>query len=85
MPLIHYTAKPIWASMSGSVLFITAQSLTPDSYSHVVNAFGGYWSASMSFVVSETDMNDWMENGIGRHVEVYGDKLNKIWEGLGTS
>ena len=53
-----------------------------DSYNHEILANGGWWSASMSLSGSLTDMEDWLVNGLNRHVEVSNSALVKIWEGF---
>jgi hypothetical protein len=56
--------------------------ITPDSYSHTIEAVGGYWPADFTFKKSRNEMDDWMQSGIGRHVEVYHDSLERVWEGF---
>jgi hypothetical protein len=53
-----------------------------DSYSHVVQALGGYWSARFTISDRQDNIEDWLDRGIGRHVEVYDNALVKIWEGF---
>ena len=53
-----------------------------DSYSHVLNAVGGWWSAQ--FVVRDTreHVEDWFDRGLNRHIEVYNPGLKKVFEGF---
>jgi hypothetical protein len=52
------------------------------SYEHEIAALGGYKSAQ--FVINDklVDIEDWFENGLGRHIEVYNSGMVKVWEGF---
>jgi len=76
--LIHHSGVPIWSSSYPSKIV----DLAPLSYEHTINAFGGYWTAKIALAVSEPELDDWLESGLGRHVEAFGGGLNKIWEGF---
>lgn len=52
------------------------------SYSHESRRVGGYIAAQVAFSSREEQMNDWIQNGIGRHIEVYNPNLVKVWEGF---
>ena len=54
----------------------------PSTYTHLVNAVGGYESASFTLSLELMNMNDWLANGLGRHVSVYNPALEVIWEGF---
>lgn len=43
-----------------------------EGYTHTVAADGGYQTASFTLVVSRLEAEEWFENGLGRHVEVWG-------------
>lgn len=43
---------------------------------------GGYWSSSIKMSGSEIDLDEWVEDGIGRHIEVYNPGGVLIWEGF---
>ena len=71
--------EPLWKSVTDPTGFSTKK---PDAYSHAINAWGGYWSASAAFSSSWNNAQDWIENGLGRDIQVSGDGLNRIWEGF---
>jgi len=50
-----------------------------------IAANGGYRSASISFQDQQVDVEDWIANGLGRHVEIHNPALVKIWEGFVNS
>ena len=52
------------------------------SYSHETVLVGGYLNASFSFSTSNQDAEQWLLNGVGRHIETYSRRGNKIWEGI---
>lgn len=51
-------------------------------YTHEIEAVGGYWSAQFTIRGGRHLMDDWLQDGIGRHVDVYDDSLTKCWEGF---
>lgn len=53
-----------------------------DSYDHEIAAVGGYGAASFSLVDSLVHAEDWLETGVGLHVEAHNAKLERIWEGF---
>lgn len=52
------------------------------TYSHTISALGGYDSALIKIVDTQIDLEDWLANGLMRHIEVYNPSLVKIWEGF---
>lgn len=52
------------------------------SYSHTISAVGGFISASISIASSEIEVDDWLTNGIGRHIVSYGVGGETVWEGF---
>jgi len=52
--------------------------LTPNQYTHVINAVGGFESANIVLA----DLGDWLANGLGRHIETYNPALGICWEGF---
>lgn len=52
------------------------------SYSHQVDLFGGYRSATISLEGSQVAVEDWLENGLARHIQVYNAAGEVIWEGF---
>lgn len=53
-----------------------------NSYNHVIAADGGYISANISMVGNNEFLEDWLQNGLGRHIEVYSPQQRLIWEGF---
>ena len=51
-------------------------------YNHVIQADGGYWTASFAIDGNQQSIEDWISNGLGRHVTVYGPGLQVVWEGF---
>jgi hypothetical protein len=56
--------------------------LRPKAYSHSIHAVGGYWSLTMSLATSIDKMDDWIAEGLGRHIEVHNDALEICWAGF---
>lgn len=56
-----------------------------ESWQHEIRALGGYWSAQASQADNLRRAEDWLADGLGRHVEVHDDALNQIWEGFVNS
>lgn len=44
--------------------------------------FGGYDSASLTLPISEYDITDWMERGLGRVVDISSNSLKKCYKGF---
>ena len=53
-----------------------------ESWRHTTAAFGGFDTASFSVVDYQTVLEDWFENGIGRHVLAYDQDNVLFWEGF---
>jgi hypothetical protein len=51
-------------------------------YSHDLRNVGGYWSAALKLNDTVRKIEDWLENGLGRHITVYNPNLDIIWEGF---
>ena len=43
---------------------------------------GGYWSASAQITHRQDAIEDWIERGLGRHVQVQDEALVTVWEGF---
>ena len=52
------------------------------TYNHTINAIGGYWSMTFSVAGDERIMEDWIADGLGRHLVLHDDALNVAWEGF---
>lgn len=57
----------------------------PEGYSHTIQANGGFWSASFSVAGSVSDADEWLQNGLMRHVVAWDDALGRCWEGFVNS
>lgn len=64
----------------GASRFEVAREL--ESYRHTVSAFGGFDTAQFSYMTTLGDMEDWFEDGLGRHIVVYDETLSVVWEGF---
>jgi hypothetical protein len=53
-----------------------------NAYRHSVKAIGGYWDASFTLRHRLDQMEDWLTDGLGRHVVVKDDALQVVWEGF---
>ncbi len=54
----------------------------PSQYSQVINVQGGFESCTFGLSANDSEMNDWLANGILRHVESYNPALEVAWEGF---
>lgn len=52
------------------------------SYSHELSNDGGYKSCSITLGGSQSYLDEWYENGIGRHIDVYSSGGVPIWQGF---
>jgi hypothetical protein len=48
----------------------------------VWTSYGGYWSFTFDLVDTQMRIEDWLMDGLGRHVEIYNPGLSVIWEGF---
>jgi hypothetical protein len=55
------------------------------SYTHELRREGGFYSAAIKMNLNEDDLNDWIQNGIGRHIEVYNPSGIIVFEGFVNS
>lgn len=53
-----------------------------DSLVFTLSAFGNYWSLGFNAKLTVSETEDWIENGLGRHVELYDEGLNVVFEGF---
>jgi len=74
------TSTPLYTP-TGTLITDAIGSLAA-SYSHTIAANGGYWSASITFSDTRSNMEEWLSQGLNRHIEVYGSELTKVWEGF---
>lgn len=52
------------------------------SYSHELRREGGYYSATIKMNLREDEINEWVQFGLGRHIEVYNPTGLICWEGF---
>lgn len=69
---------PLWSGYTDS-WHLTQQI---HRYSHTIEALGGYWSAQFTIRGGRHLIDDWLQDGLGRHIEVFDHSLTKIWEGF---
>ena len=43
---------------------------------------GSYWDGGFSIRAPWTEQVDWLNNGLGRHVEIKDNNLTTVWEGF---
>lgn len=52
------------------------------SYQHSIQIDGGFESATIGLASNQEDVDDWLENGLGRHIEVRDEASFVAWEGF---
>jgi len=53
-----------------------------NEYNHEIRLLGGFYSANIAFVDNEENINDWIQSGVGRHIEVHNPALDLAWAGF---
>lgn len=53
-----------------------------DGYGHEISTFGGFDSAKISVALSQSDLEEWIERGLGRHIIAYDDANEIVFEGF---
>jgi len=53
-----------------------------NSYSHTLSANGGFDKMTISIADDRLSLDEWIEKGVGRHVEVYNQAETLVWEGF---
>lgn len=56
-----------------------------DNYGHELTAFGGYWSASIRWKDNKSNLEDWLELGLGRRIVTSNPAGSVAWEGFVNS
>src|SRR5512139_614966 len=74
-----YAEQPLWASALKYQITLTGM---VEGYSHTIDAMGGYKSARIGLVLQQGDIEEWLENGLGRHITVYNEGGAVRWEGF---
>lgn len=52
------------------------------SWTHEIQADGGFWTAEFTLAAGERDVNDWLAGGLGRHIACYDNAHTVIWAGF---
>lgn len=52
------------------------------SYDHSSTALGGFWTANLGLRLPLNRIEDWINNGVGRQVTVFGRARTIAWEGI---
>ncbi len=52
------------------------------TYNHEIRAIGGYWKANMRIADNQQQLEDWIQNGIFRHIVSYNPSQEIIFEGF---
>lgn len=55
---------------------------TVTGYSHEIQARAGWYSAQVGMVGTLPDLEDWFENGLGRHIQILDQYANWVWAGF---
>lgn len=78
---ISIVAKtPIW---SGNQRTVDANLVRKaNAYEHELLANGGYWACSFDFAANKSDIEDWLQNGVGREITVRNEAQTIIWNGV---
>jgi hypothetical protein len=62
--------------------FIVELRNTVEAYSHTINVSMGYDSAKIEFNTTPQVLDDWLADGLNRHVVVFGPEQLVVWEGF---
>ena len=55
------------------------------TYTHVLEANDGYKSLALTLAINKDDFDDWIDKGLGRHIEVFSPELERIFAGFVNS
>lgn len=75
--------EPLWYTTSLNLSYTLAQAT--HQISPIWTAYGGYWSMSLSWSAKPSEIDEWLDAGLGRHIELYAPTTEKIWEGYVSS
>ena len=56
-----------------------------NTYNHSISANGGYDSMSVTLSNDRISIDEWIERGVGRHIQVHNNAGNICWEGFVNS
>lgn len=70
--------EPLWI---GTGLIDDNLATKVDAIQILWTALGGYWALRFNLKGNQGQIEDWLENGLGRDITLYSDALLPIWEG----
>lgn len=70
---------PLWFT---NRVYVQRFSTELEAYQHTHAADGGYESCQFTVKVPQKMIDEWLENGLGRHVVVYSGETELVWEGF---
>ena len=73
-------SDPLWGAVRSPQGLPIREQL--QSWEHEINVDGGYKSAKAVLTGHDLNLTDFMETGLGRHVEFYDPSLSRRWEGF---
>lgn len=79
-PTISGAPSPVTYTPAGTLVASITDNV--DAYSHDIQAMGGYWTSTFMLNLAQTQVEDWIADGLGRHIEVFDHSLSLIWEGF---
>lgn len=56
--------------------------LEVEGYVHSLSALGGFWESTWSIKAGQGALDEWIDEGLGRHVEVHDEAQVLVWEGF---
>ncbi len=84
--MTHYSTPTITINIHSPLIlggaYIRSLDSEVSSYSHTISVVGGFLSASMAINSSISESEDWIANGLGRHIVAYGLGGEVVWEGF---
>jgi hypothetical protein len=82
MTIAVYRPSIAAGSYSPEALFLFNLESISSGWTHSISIDGGYTTAQLTLNVSDVDLSDWLESGIGRHIVAFGDANDRLWEGF---
>jgi hypothetical protein len=79
-----YATPIVWQNNTGGKVIDTLNDQV-DEYSHVIAARGGFQSATIVLKGNPKIVDDWYSNGVGRHISVYSESQQLVWQGFVNS
>lgn len=74
--LDYYESLPRGGQWLGSL------NLSVQNWKHTINSFGGFDTADFTLTDSQTTLDNWAMNGLGRRIVVSDEGLGSMWEGF---